>query len=317
MDGRRKRFTETVSRALSGAEFGFTPHPVFSKTHGAFLRAIAEGPDPRAPYVRAIVAEAERLPKEAERLDEREVTRRVHRVHARHAALGYAWVPEWPKALARIIEDVRFEWGARASNEPPGMVDVAFAALGGPALGQGDTMARLGSEAHFDRVDFLTLGYLDFAREDAIIAATPEDVRFACGCGREMTRPLDRAAQVETCDCGAEVEVPVPPLGEILKLLREREEIARGVTRCRQCGAVVQTSKGPIQAAGFCTKLCAVQAGVSVDDPRAAPRRGPATCAKCGRKSPWGHPTCQYCGERTVDMHCEDGPVRRSLPSDS
>lgn len=256
-------FCESIRTVLNRAEFGLTPHPVFARAHVAFLETLED-----APHVGRIVEEARALPAEARRGMTDEVAARIHDLHAHHAALGYALVPHYAETLAGIVEDVRFEWGKRASNvtseggghirlwgaSEPFVYGIGLAAV----MKAFSELRHLGEQLRFEKLGDLSLAHLDFREPAAVLAATPEEVRFACGgCGKALARPIGRSALADRCACGFAFEVPVPSLARVLAAEREAREAAQGVTHCRICNQIVQRQKGPVERAGFCTKVCA------------------------------------------------------------
>ncbi len=245
-------FLETMREAIRRAEFRLTPHPVFSKTHGAWLARQAESAS-LAKEAAALVAQGKGADPEL-----------VYALHARHAALGYGWIEGYASRLAEIIEDVRFEWGQRASNLESGIDDLTefwYAPEGTALFGITQVIAdasKAGDRRHFDKLENLTLAHLDFAEAAPILSADAREVRFACArCGVEIAKPLGSAGARDSCACGVEFVIPIPSLQRVHQATQAAREAAQGVTRCRICNQVVQTRKGPVERAGYCSKLCA------------------------------------------------------------
>ena len=243
-------FLDSVRACIARAE-----HPASSPAHHKLLARVASGlasawpGDPRVASWSAWV---------------REITAGT-RGAAHHAALGYAWVPDYAFRLSGLIDDVRFELGQKASNVDSDTDDGDF--LPGAAAehglfsllkGIGDTVDGAGAVGKFQRVEKLRLAHFDFEEAATLRSATPDEVAFVCaGCGAEMTRRIDRVGLRDSCACGAAVDIPVPSLQRVHAVAKQWEEERRGIRRCRMCNQVVQPKKGPVERAGFCSRLCA------------------------------------------------------------
>jgi hypothetical protein len=244
-------FLSSVRECIARGE-----HPAVSPAHHKTLVRLAAGlpsawpGDPRAASWSAWV---------------KEIAAGAGDAAALHAALGYAWVPEYALRLAGLIDDVRFELGQRASNvvsetEDEGYLpgDLAERGLFSVLKGIGDAVDSAGAEGKFRRVEKLQLADFDFVESATVRSATPDEVVFVCArCGVAMTRRIDRAGQRDVCGCGAAVAVPVPSLQRVHVVAKQWEEERRGIRRCRMCNQVVQPKKGPVERAGFCSRLCA------------------------------------------------------------
>ncbi len=189
-----------------------------------------------------------------------------------HAGLGYRLVPDYPLWLSELIDDVRHAWADRTARSlgAGGFAVAAVELLSGNPMGIAtawESAEGMRDDAKYSRVSGLSIHSFDFPDERRVSAVAAREVTFVCPCGAALTRELGDAGDRVRCGCGSVATVPVPSLFRVQTLQREERERSQGLTRCKVCGARVQQAKGPVQAAGYCTKTCALAHGQSLPEP--------------------------------------------------
>lgn len=176
-------------------------------------------------------------------------------------------IPDYPVRLAAAIQDAKFELGAKASNVESPLPDL----LPRPDLRSLVTLVEEATHAlheqKFSGIENLGLDFFD-APEDSLPDLPPissiedDQLAFTClSCGGSRREALTLAGDFVDCPCGATLRVPLPGLARLAAYLKAKEEAARGIGRCRVCGAVVRTSRDGFMKAGFCSALCARTGG--------------------------------------------------------